>query len=167
MALANVKQVVFLQPDPTQYMIGKIMYRLSRPVGKEGGSGAPRPISGTEVGMTATQRLSDDYKSFKAKVGTGPSQTPFYKPPGSEAVVRQQYDHQFPLHRSCTCQFQVWPRNAGHHVSRPCRLPPGGTGDAIKCRSTDPGPQLPELCTDRRSARYAAPLNAKPRTCSR
>ncbi len=89
MTLANVKQVVFLQPDPTQYMIGKIMYRLSRPVGKEGGSGAPRPISGTEVGMTATQRLSDDYKSFKAKVGTGPGQTPFYKPPGSEADPTQ------------------------------------------------------------------------------
>lgn len=84
MTLANIKQVVFLQPDPTQYMIGKIMYRLSRPVGTEGGRGAPRPISGTEVGMPVTQRLSDDYASFQAQVGTGPGKMPFYKPPGSD-----------------------------------------------------------------------------------
>ena len=85
MTLANIKQVVFLQPDPTQYMIGRIMYRLSRPVGKEGGPGAPRPISGTEVGIAETQRLADDYKSFQAQVGIGPGKTPFYKPPGSDA----------------------------------------------------------------------------------
>lgn len=34
MTLANIKQVVFLQPDPSQYMIGKIMYRLSRKAGR-------------------------------------------------------------------------------------------------------------------------------------
>ena len=84
MALANVKQVVFLQPDPSQYMIGRIMYRLSRPVGQEGGSGAPRPISGSELGMTVTDGLADDYAEFRRKVGKAPGQTAFYKPPGSE-----------------------------------------------------------------------------------
>ena len=84
MTLANIKQVVFLQPDPSQYMIGKIMYRLSRAVGQEGGPGAPRPISATEVGIETTARLDHDYKTFQAAVGTGLGKTPFYKPPGSD-----------------------------------------------------------------------------------
>lgn len=84
MTLANVKQVVFLQPDPSQYMIGRIMYRLSRPVGQDGGSGAPRPISGAEIGMEATNRLSQDYMMFRNSVGTEQGKTPFYRPPGSE-----------------------------------------------------------------------------------
>lgn len=85
MTLANIKQVVFLQPDPSQYMIGKIMYRLSRPPGQEGGRGAPRPISAAEVGMEVSNRLEADYRTFQAKVGTGPGKTPFHKPPGSDA----------------------------------------------------------------------------------
>lgn len=89
MTLANIKQVVFLQPDPSQYMIGKIMYRLSRKAGETGGPGAPRPISAAEVGVAASQRLADDYKSFQAKVGTGPGKIPFHKPPGSDADPAQ------------------------------------------------------------------------------
>ena len=84
MTLANIKQVVFLQPDPSQYMIGKIMYRLSRPVGQQGGRGAPLPISGTEVGMAVTQDLADDYARYLQKVGTGEGKLAFYKPPGSD-----------------------------------------------------------------------------------
>ena len=85
MTLANIKQVVYLQPDPTQYMIGKIMYRLSRPVGVQNGPGAPRPISGSEVGMEMTELLANGYSSFKAKVGTEPGKVPFYKPAGADS----------------------------------------------------------------------------------
>jgi tRNA(Arg) A34 adenosine deaminase TadA len=83
MTLANVKEVVFVQPDPSQYMIGRIMYRLSRPVGQEGGRGAPRPISGTDIGLQATARLVDDFRAFESTAGIEPGKIPFYKPPGS------------------------------------------------------------------------------------
>lgn len=84
MTLANIKQVVFLQPDPSQYQIGRIMYRLSRPIGQEDGLGAPRPISGTEIGMEVTQRLDKDYKTYYETVGREEGKIPFFKPPGSE-----------------------------------------------------------------------------------
>ena len=84
MTLANIKQVVFLQPDPSQYQIGRIMYRLSRPVGQDDGLGAPRPISGTEIGMKVTQRLADDYKAYYESVGRESGKIPFFKPPGSD-----------------------------------------------------------------------------------
>lgn len=89
MTLANIKQVVFVQPDPSQYMIGRIMYRLSRPIGQEGGRGAPRPISGAEIGLDASLRLSEDFKLFQARAGSGPDKIPFYKPPGSDADPAQ------------------------------------------------------------------------------
>lgn len=84
MTLGNVKQVVFAQTDPSQYQIGRIMYRLSRPVGKTGGRGAPRPISGTEIGLDLTDRLDQSFVSYQENVGREAPKKPFFKPPGSD-----------------------------------------------------------------------------------
>ena len=56
MTLANIPRVVYVQADPTQYEIGRLMYRLSRPVGQTGGPGAPRPIAGNEIDFSLTER---------------------------------------------------------------------------------------------------------------
>ncbi|MGZ4387501.1 MAG: hypothetical protein ACXVZO_11280, partial [Gaiellaceae bacterium] len=48
MALATVSQVVFMQTDPGEYLIGRILYNLTPPYFR-----APLPISGSEVGLAA------------------------------------------------------------------------------------------------------------------
>ena len=84
MTLGNVKQVVFAQTDPSQYQIGRIMYRLSRPVGKTGGRGAPRPISGVEIGLDFTDKLDQSFVDYQANVGAEAPKKPFFKPTGSD-----------------------------------------------------------------------------------
>ena len=85
MTLANIPKVVYLQSDPTQYQIGKIMFRLSRPVGQMNGGGAPRPISGKEIGFMLTDKIDKSYEDYRSSVGSTFPKQAFYKPPGSES----------------------------------------------------------------------------------
>lgn len=56
MALASVKEVIYLQSDPGQYLIGNIMRNLA--------DKAPLPISGDDIGFPYSRRLNDAYFDF-------------------------------------------------------------------------------------------------------
>jgi len=68
MTLGRIKQVVFVQADPTQYSIGNILYNAT-------GGDSPRPVSGREIGLAQTAMLEDGFREYQAKVGT----VPFYR----------------------------------------------------------------------------------------
>ncbi|MDM5277131.1 hypothetical protein QUF95_07040 [Paenibacillus silvae] len=61
MTLANVKEVIYLQSDPGQYLIGNIMRNLSKQGAKYF---APRPISGQDFQFEYFKNLNDAYVDF-------------------------------------------------------------------------------------------------------
>jgi tRNA(Arg) A34 adenosine deaminase TadA len=79
MMLARVKEVVYLQTDPTAYWIGRILHNLS-----DDGLRAPLPIAGAEVGLDHFAELDAAYARFKAGVCDA---RPFYVSEAGEADV--------------------------------------------------------------------------------
>lgn len=77
MSLGRVKQIVYLQNDPTAYLIGNIMYNLA---GKEGDGSpfAPLPIPASAVGLPHLDQLNAAYATFFRTVGPN---KPFYRSP--------------------------------------------------------------------------------------
>ncbi len=63
MALAQLKQVVYLQTDPGQYHIGAMMRNMT--VGT--GLPAPEPLSGAAFGFGLCARLDEAYAAFRAR----------------------------------------------------------------------------------------------------
>jgi tRNA(Arg) A34 adenosine deaminase TadA len=80
MALANVREVVFLQYDQGQYLIGNLMYRATRRGGAGSAKrpGAPRPIPGSAFGLEWYDRLNAANLDFSERVRNAP----FYQEPG-------------------------------------------------------------------------------------
>lgn len=80
MALANVREVVFLQYDQGQYLIGNLMYRATRRGGAGSAKrpGAPRPIPGAEFGFEWYDQLNAANIDFAKRV----AKAPFYRKPG-------------------------------------------------------------------------------------
>jgi|JI10StandDraft_1071094.scaffolds.fasta_scaffold113082_2 tRNA(Arg) A34 adenosine deaminase TadA len=80
MALARVKEIVYLQTDPGMYLIGNILRNLTRKIENVPNSNSnltsPMPISGEEFNFQFFNKLNDSYKSFKETVKT----TSFYIP---------------------------------------------------------------------------------------
>lgn len=72
MALARVREVVYLQTDPGMYRIGNILRNLTRGTGLE----SPYPRPATDFGFGYLTELDLAYKAFAATVG----QTPFFIP---------------------------------------------------------------------------------------
>jgi hypothetical protein len=68
MALAYVKQVVFLQEDPDQHCIGNILYNLM----DKAEYPAPLPIPAGQIGLTAFANLNKKYKYFTDHVSKRP-----------------------------------------------------------------------------------------------
>ena len=79
MALANVREIVYLQYDQGQYLIGNLMYRATRggPGGPKG-SGAPRPIPGSDFDFEWYDQLNAANIDF----ANGVAKAPFYREPG-------------------------------------------------------------------------------------
>jgi tRNA(Arg) A34 adenosine deaminase TadA len=71
MALARVRQVVFLQTDPGMYRIGNIIYNLTRNTGLE----APRPVPGRRIGLPYFDRLDTGLAAFVRDLQS----EPFYR----------------------------------------------------------------------------------------
>jgi tRNA(Arg) A34 adenosine deaminase TadA len=67
MALADVSQIVFMQTDPGEYLIGRILYNLTPPSFR-----APLPISGSEVGLTQFDQLNSEFGDFVQAVPNKP-----------------------------------------------------------------------------------------------
>jgi tRNA(Arg) A34 adenosine deaminase TadA len=67
MALAGVSQVVFMQTDPGEYLIGRILRNLTPPSFQ-----APLPISGAEVGLPQFAQLNTDFGNFVNTVPDNP-----------------------------------------------------------------------------------------------
>ncbi|WP_126652217.1 deaminase [Chryseobacterium aureum] len=79
MALARVKEIVYLQTDPGMYLIGNILRNLTRTienVPNTGGLISPMPITGLELDLTYFEQLNTAYKIFQQKV----EKTPFFEP---------------------------------------------------------------------------------------
>jgi tRNA(Arg) A34 adenosine deaminase TadA len=75
MALAQVKEVVYLQKDFGSYCIGNIMYNLTtRKDGTRTGVPAPKPIPGSDFGFPYYDDLSKGFQDFYKKV----KGTPFW-----------------------------------------------------------------------------------------
>jgi len=66
MTLGRVERVVYLQSDPGQFMVGNLLYKL--------GDGAPRPLSGADIGLSHFDSLNNAYMRFQERVG----KTPFF-----------------------------------------------------------------------------------------
>ncbi len=75
MALAKVRQVVYLQTDPGQFNIGNILRNLTRDTGLEG----PRPISGEEIGFEYFRRLDEAHADLMERL----ADEPFFVPSDS------------------------------------------------------------------------------------
>ncbi|MFE5923055.1 hypothetical protein [Streptomyces sp. NPDC056468] len=75
MCLASVKEVVYLQPDTGQFLIGNIMRRATKE--QKLSFTAPRPISGREIGLRYYDELAEGAESFDANVG----EEPFFRSP--------------------------------------------------------------------------------------
>jgi tRNA(Arg) A34 adenosine deaminase TadA len=79
MALANVREIVYLQYDQGQYLIGNLMYRATRRGGAGArSSGAPRPIPGSDFGFEWYDKLNAANVDFGKRV----AKAPFYREPG-------------------------------------------------------------------------------------
>ncbi|HEV3304456.1 MAG TPA: deaminase [Planctomycetaceae bacterium] len=78
MALAAVKQVVYLQRDPGMFHIGNILWRLTEKTDLQ----APLPISGDRIGLPFFRMLNDRYDAFADQQKSGKG-SPFFCPPHS------------------------------------------------------------------------------------
>lgn len=72
MALGLVHEVVFLQRDPGEYLVGNILHNLTKE-----GARAPLPIAAGDFGFEYFDELNAAYQSFKARI----AQRPFYISP--------------------------------------------------------------------------------------
>lgn len=72
MALARVKEIVYLQTDPGMYLIGNILRNLTRKIdnvaNSSGGLISPMPISGSDINFEYFARLNGAYEQFKEVV---------------------------------------------------------------------------------------------------
>jgi hypothetical protein len=65
-----VKEVVYLQPDTGQFLIGNIMRQATKAQGLS--FTAPRPISGREIGLRYYNELTEGAEDFAARVRDEP-----------------------------------------------------------------------------------------------
>jgi hypothetical protein len=81
MCLGSVKDIVYLQWDQGQFLIGNIMWQAT--TAEKMGFTAPRPIRGDEFGFPYFQELNEANEQFEKEVGSNP----FYEGPGSPPQV--------------------------------------------------------------------------------
>lgn len=76
MCLASVKDIVYLQWDQGQFLIGNIMRNAT--LTQRLGFTSPRPIRGDDFGFEYFDRLNRGNEAFTDEL----TETPFYVPPG-------------------------------------------------------------------------------------
>jgi hypothetical protein len=70
MTLADLREVVYLQPDQGQYLIGNIMYRATAT--QDGGARAPEPVAAASFGFPFYDRLVDAHAEFTRRARKEP-----------------------------------------------------------------------------------------------
>lgn len=70
MTLASVKEIVYLQWDQGQFLIGNLMYKAT--ANTRSGFRAPRPVSGDEFGFEYSVELNEKNVEFSAAVDDHP-----------------------------------------------------------------------------------------------
>ncbi|MFK0258881.1 hypothetical protein [Streptomyces sp. NPDC090445] len=73
MCLASVKEVIYLQPDDGQFLIGNIMRRATK--AQSMGFTSPRPIAGEEIGFEFYRDLAAGNEDFTERVAREPFHT--------------------------------------------------------------------------------------------
>ena len=73
MTLADVREVVYLQPDPTQYLVGNLLWRATRTTGY--GPRAPESVPASRAGVAAFEALDQGNRDFVERV----RKEPFYR----------------------------------------------------------------------------------------
>jgi tRNA(Arg) A34 adenosine deaminase TadA len=81
MCLGSVKDIVYLQWDQGQFLVGNIMWQAT--TAEKMGFTAPRPIRGDEIGLSYFTKLNKANEEFEAKVKT----SPFYEGRQGEKVA--------------------------------------------------------------------------------
>jgi hypothetical protein len=85
MNLGNIKDVVFLQTDPTMGSIGNIVYNLNKEM--KSSFNGPRPIDSYDrLGFTYHKQLDDAYNAF-VKQQDSKKCDPFFVVPGIDGSV--------------------------------------------------------------------------------
>lgn len=70
MALADIREVVYLQPDDGQYLVGNMMFSATKDM--KYGTRAPEPIPAEVFGFRYYDQLSDAYRTFADGVAKAP-----------------------------------------------------------------------------------------------
>jgi hypothetical protein len=81
MCLGSVKDIVYLQWDQGQFLVGNIMWKAT--TAEHMGFIAPRPIRGDEFGLPYFPLLNEENEAFNGEVGS----KPFYEGPGASGPV--------------------------------------------------------------------------------
>jgi tRNA(Arg) A34 adenosine deaminase TadA len=68
MALGRVKDIVYLQRDPSMYLISNILRNLTVDTKLQ----APYPVAGEDFGFEHFERLNDEFAKFRNEVSTKP-----------------------------------------------------------------------------------------------
>lgn len=114
MALAKVKEIVYLQTDPGMYLIGNILRNLTRKIenvnGSNGGLISPMPISGADINFSYFEKLNNSYKQFQETVKT----VPFFIPKDTNDRVDNSSsitsfictDGAFQVYKDATTEFE-------------------------------------------------------------
>ncbi len=84
MCLASVKDIVYLQWDQGQFLIGNMMWQATKNQKKDG-FGAPRPIRGDDFDFEYFTALNNANEKFRKELTRG---EPFYANPDSKAENR-------------------------------------------------------------------------------
>ncbi|OBH93861.1 hypothetical protein A5678_05040 [Mycobacterium sp. E2733] len=80
MCLASVKDIVYLQWDQGQFLIGNMMWQATKDQKKAHGFGAPRPIGGDDFDFEYFTSLNNANENFRKEMTQGAT---FYEDPGS------------------------------------------------------------------------------------
>jgi hypothetical protein len=81
MCLASVKEIVYLQWDQGQFLIGNMMWQAT--TAQNSGFIAPRPIRGDEFGFEYFDALNQANDKFSNSV----QQYPFYRSPDGKVII--------------------------------------------------------------------------------
>jgi len=115
MALARVKEIVYLQTDPGMYLIGNILRNLTRKIenvnGSNGSLTSPMPVSGSDINFIPFGNLNNSFIQFQETVKTNPffiPTNPQDKTHTSPSVTSYLCtDSAFQIYNSATSEFEL------------------------------------------------------------
>lgn len=109
MCLGSVKDIVYLQWDQGQFLVGNMMWRAT--TSQQMGFTAPRPIRGDEFDFPYFQRLNEASERFEREVEA----KPFYEGPGSPKPVTSKAvtsflctDLAYDIYEEAIMEFEAW-----------------------------------------------------------